>query len=135
LSAPNYLWDADTLIHFTRENPGVVGRTRQVGLGRICTSALVMAQFSQFVSPSPSINAARGALLDALAQDIAVHPFDLAAARTYRQIMLVLGHARRNAMDRMIAAHAISLGCTLVTGNGTDMAGIPALEVEDWIAR
>ncbi len=34
--------------------------------------------------------------------------------------------------DRMIAAHALSLGATLVTNNQADFAGIPGLVTENW---
>jgi tRNA(fMet)-specific endonuclease VapC len=41
---------------------------------------------------------------------------------------------RRDAMDRLIAAHALSLGLTLVTNNETDFQDYPGLSVENWIA-
>jgi tRNA(fMet)-specific endonuclease VapC len=34
----------------------------------------------------------------------------------------------------MIAAHAISSGCILVTNNEADFRDIPGLSVENWVA-
>ncbi|MYE14781.1 MAG: type II toxin-antitoxin system VapC family toxin, partial [Gammaproteobacteria bacterium] len=36
------------------------------------------------------------------------------------------------AYDRQIAAHAVSLGETLVTNNEKDLQGIPKVAVENW---
>ena len=62
---------------------------------------------------------------------IAVMPFDAAAARAVGRIQAV-APARRGAYDRQIAAHAISLGVTLVTNNERDFHGIPEVVVENW---
>ena len=40
---------------------------------------------------------------------------------------------RRNAMDRLIAAHALSVGATLVTNNEADFKDYPGLKVENWV--
>jgi len=37
-------------------------------------------------------------------------------------------------MDRLIAAHALVIPATLVTANTADFAGIPGLEIENWLA-
>ena len=39
---------------------------------------------------------------------------------------------RRGKSDRLIAAHALSLGLTLVTNNERDFADVPGLKVENW---
>ena len=35
-------------------------------------------------------------------------------------------------MDRLIAAHTLSVGVTLVTNNEADFSGYPGLVVENW---
>ena len=36
--------------------------------------------------------------------------------------------------DAMIAAHALSIGCVLVTNNRKHFSRIPGLKIENWIA-
>ena len=63
---------------------------------------------------------------------ISVIPFDVAAVDAYGQIIAQLGFARGPDFDRMIAAHAMSIGSILVTDNTADFAGIPGLVLENW---
>jgi tRNA(fMet)-specific endonuclease VapC len=39
---------------------------------------------------------------------------------------------RRDALDRLIAAHAVSCGVVLVTNNEADFRDYPGLVVENW---
>lgn len=61
-----------------------------------------------------------------------VAPYDGAASTTYGRIIAAVGFSRRDTVDRMIAAHAISLGATLVTNNGRDFADLPDLQLANW---
>lgn len=54
-------------------------------------------------------------------------PFDEEAARVYGRLPF-----RRRSFDRLIAAHALALGVTLVTNNPGDFADIPDLRTENW---
>lgn len=54
-------------------------------------------------------------------------PFDEAAARAYGGLPF-----KRAKFDRLIAAHALSRGLTLITANARDFADVPGLAVEDW---
>ncbi len=38
-----------------------------------------------------------------------------------------------DALDRLIAAHAVSVGATLVTNNEADFNDYPGLVVENWV--
>lgn len=62
---------------------------------------------------------------------INVHDFDRNAAAAYADIARAAG-VKRAGFDRLIAAHAISLGLTLVTNNVRHFAGVPGLKVENW---
>jgi tRNA(fMet)-specific endonuclease VapC len=55
--------------------------------------------------------------------------FDLAAARAFVNVPF-----RRGRLDRLIAAHALSLDLTLVTNNESDFADVPGLRIQNWAA-
>ena len=59
------------------------------------------------------------------------HDFDDAAARAYAAIAKRIG-VRRKSFDRLIAAHAVSLGYVLVTSNVKHFADVPGLKVDNW---
>jgi len=58
---------------------------------------------------------------------LTVLPFDQAAARAYAGLPF-----KRGQYDRLIAAHALSLGLTLITNNEGDFADVPGLRIENW---
>jgi len=67
---------------------------------------------------------------EALALLVAVVPvvaFDEAAARAYARLPF-----RRARFDRLLAAHAVSLGATVVTNNEDDFADVPGLKIDNW---
>jgi tRNA(fMet)-specific endonuclease VapC len=57
-------------------------------------------------------------------------PFDEAAAREYAKLPF-----KRARFDRLLAAHALSLGATIITNNEGDFADVPGLKVENWIVE
>lgn len=69
--------------------------------------------------------------LDMLATLIPAHDFDAVAAESYGRLIRDVG-IRRRSFDRLIAAHALALGLTLVTNNERDFADIPGLRIENW---
>ena len=66
-------------------------------------------------------------ILEGFLEEMVLVPFDEAAARAYARLPF-----RRGRFDRLLAAHALSLGATIVTNNLSDFADIEALRVEDW---
>lgn len=69
--------------------------------------------------------------LDAFVRLLNVREFDEGAAETYGMIAKTIG-VKRKSFDRLIAAHALSLGLTLITNNEADFADVPGLKVENW---
>lgn len=70
--------------------------------------------------PSPDV-------LEKFIQAIPLQPFDEAAARAYAQLPF-----KRARFDRLLAAHALSIGATVITNNLADFADVPGLKVENW---
>jgi tRNA(fMet)-specific endonuclease VapC len=66
-------------------------------------------------------------VLDAFVAVIPILPFDERAARDYARLPF-----KRARFDRLLAAHALSLGAIIVTNNEDDFADVPGLSVENW---
>ena len=66
-------------------------------------------------------------VLDAFLLAIPVIAYDEAAARRYAQLPF-----KRARFDRLLAAHALSLGAIVVTNNAADFVDVPGLVVENW---
>ncbi len=69
----------------------------------------------------------RWAVLDAFLRMIPIIDFDEAAARAYATLPF-----KRARFDRLLAAHALSLGAVIVTNNESDFADVPGLVIENW---
>lgn len=99
-------------------------RIEQCEPGDIAISAITLAELvlgSELRKPPPP------AILDAFLEAIPIKDFDGAAARAYAQLPF-----KRARFDRLLAAHAISLGATVITNNEIDFADVPGLKVENW---
>lgn len=66
-------------------------------------------------------------ILDAFVRVIPIVDFDEAAARAYAKLPF-----KRARFDRLLAAHALSIGATVVTNNEDDFSDVPGLRVENW---
>lgn len=66
--------------------------------------------------------------LRAFVEEVPVLAFDFKAAQAYAALPF-----KRASYDRLIAAHALSAGLTLITENTADFANVPGLNVENWI--
>lgn len=64
-----------------------------------------------------------------LIEEVPLLDFDFAAANSYASLSF-----RRASYDRLIAAHALSRGLIVVTDNIDDFAGVPELNVENWMS-
>jgi tRNA(fMet)-specific endonuclease VapC len=58
---------------------------------------------------------------------VPILPFDEVAAREYAKLPF-----KRARFDRLLAAHALSIGAIVVTNNEADFADVPGLVVENW---
>lgn len=65
--------------------------------------------------------------LDNMRRIAVVLPFDEAAVNAYGTLPF-----KGAKFDRLIAAHALSQGLTLVTANPRDFADVAGLKIEDW---
>ncbi|CAN5305075.1 type II toxin-antitoxin system VapC family toxin [soil metagenome] len=66
-------------------------------------------------------------ILDAFVRAVPIVAFEEDAAREYARLPF-----KRARFDRLLAAHALSVGAIVVTSNEADFADVPGLKVENW---
>jgi tRNA(fMet)-specific endonuclease VapC len=126
-----FLIDTNIAIHARDGFEPVLARlSRHEGV--VFLSALSLAELQRGLYSSGADSALRQARLRRILQTVPVLAFDTAAAEAYGQILAQIGWARRRDFDRLIGAHALATGCTLVTANASDFADIPGLSLENW---
>ena len=120
-----FLLDTDCAVYaMLGSHPQLRLRLGQCAPGEVGLSAISFAEIvlGDQLGKSPDTKA-----IENFVEEVAIVPFDEAAARAYARLPF-----RRRSFDRLIAAHAISLGVTVVTNNEADFADVPDLAVENW---
>ena len=102
-------------------------------VGDIAISAITLAELRYGVAKS-HYREKNAKALDEFIIPLEILPFDEAASRSYGEIRAALEKAGTpiGSMDLLIAAHAVSLGVTLVTNNAREFNRVPGLNVVDW---
>jgi len=126
-----YLIDTNIAIHARDGSEQVLEKLAEHD-GAVLLSALSLAELQRRLCKNPAYTALRQVRLEVLVRHLPILPFDAMAAQVYGQIIAQCGWAKGRDYDRMIAAHAISVGAVLVTDNGADFRDIPGLSIENW---
>jgi tRNA(fMet)-specific endonuclease VapC len=116
-----------------RTDAGVLRRLATVSTSDVCISAIVKSELLYGIEVSPRRQQDQAAL-DAFLRHCEVLDFPGQAAIEYGRIRADL-KARGTmvgANDLLIAAHARSLGLTLVTNNTREFGPVPGLKLENW---
>ena len=129
-----YMLDTNICIYLMKHQPPQVqARFADCFVGDVVMSAITLAELEFGVACSGEAQARNQALLDSLLEDILAVPFDARAARTYGQLRAAHRERNKDALDKLIASHAMSLGVTLVTNNEADFREFAGLTVENWV--
>lgn len=131
---PKYMLDTNICIYLMKHQPPQVrARFAECFVGDVVISAITLAELEFGVACSGEGKAHNQVLLDSLLEDILVAPFEAQAARAYGPLRAANRERNKDALDKLIAAHALSLGVTLVTNNPADFKNYSGLNVENWV--
>jgi len=129
-----YMLDTNICVYLMKAHPPeVLTRLQQLDHGDVVMSIITYAELRVGLEVLGSTRAQNERALQLLSRDISVLPFDEAAAERYGVQRAAVRDRRRDALDRLIAAHAASLGLTLITNNEADFRDYPGLLVENWV--
>ncbi len=128
------LLDTDICIYLIKDKPlGVRKHLRQYHPGEVGLSSVTVAELHYGVAKSAAKEKNIAALEEFLFP-LAIVSFDEVAALKYGEIRAFLESRGTpiGPMDLLIAAHALSLGVSLVTNNLREFKRIPGLKCVNW---
>ena len=129
-----WLLDTNICIYLIKRRPEAVQvRLRELDIAMVAVSSITVAELQYGVAKSarPDQNALA---LAAFLAPIGVEAFDDGAAAAYGPVRAALERAGTpiGSLDLLIAAHALTLGRTLVTNNAREFNRVAGLKVENW---
>jgi len=130
-----YMLDTNICSYVLRSRPpSVKARFEKTGPGALAVSTVVLAELLYGAARRPKAVAIRREIAD-LVSRLTVIPWDEAAAEHYGALRAALEKAGTplGAMDMMIAAHARSLGATLVSNDVRHFDRVEGLRVANWV--
>jgi tRNA(fMet)-specific endonuclease VapC len=130
-----YLLDTNICIYLMQHSPPQLqARFKKLRVGDAVMSAITYAELRFGLPANPPTAAHNQAVLASLIEDLPVVPFAEAEAESHGNLATQFRQSRKNALDRLIAAHAVSLGVVLVTNNVADFRNYHGLKIENWVA-
>lgn len=131
----NYILDTNICIYIIKKKPvSVFNKFRSLKPGSIGISSITLAELQFGVEKSSKPGQNKHALHQFLIP-IDIVDFDDEAAKVYGLVRAELEKAGTpiGALDTLIAAHAKSLDCTLVTNNEKEFTRVNGLRIENWV--
>ncbi len=129
-----YMLDTNTCIMIiNRKSDRLLNKIIKQRIGDIGISTITLSELHYGIEKSQykekNLEALTGFLLP-----FEIVPFDDMAAQTYGSIRTALEHLGKliGSMDMLIAAHALSLGLTLITNNTREFSRVEKLSIADW---
>jgi tRNA(fMet)-specific endonuclease VapC len=128
-----FMLDTNICIYLIKNHPPqVLRRLETLRQGDAVMSVVTYAELRAGLEMQTTHRAQDERVLALLVGRIPVLPLTQSDAECFGVLRAAVRDRSRNAMDRLIAAHALSSGLTLVTNNEADFKAYPGLVVENW---
>jgi tRNA(fMet)-specific endonuclease VapC len=126
--------DTNIVIAALRKRPAALAALHAHERDEMVISAITLAELRHGIAKSVDPARNERALLQITAL-LRVLPFDQFAAVCYGVVIASLERSGFpiGVMDALIASHALSCGCVLVTHNTREFTRVGGLRVEDWL--
>ncbi len=129
-----YMLDTNICIYVIKHKPeSFFRKLNSIDPRDVCISSITYAELVHGVEKSSETERNRVAL-SLMLSNIEIVSFDAEAANCYGRIRAELESKGTpiGPLDTMIAAHAQSLGCTIVTNNVREFKLVKDLKIENW---
>lgn len=129
-----FMLDTNTCIYIIKQKPpDVIRRFKQTEISQISISSITLSELLFGVSKSSKPEQNQMALTQFIAP-LELLPYDDEAAQYYGDLRAHLEKMGTpiGSLDMLIAAHALSIDCTLVTNNEKEFIRIPNLKIDNW---
>jgi tRNA(fMet)-specific endonuclease VapC len=126
--------DTNICIYIIKKKPDqVIERLRHTRVPDVGVSSITLSELEYGAAKSARPEQNKVAIVEFLAP-LEILPYDDMAAQEYGKVRVYLEKQGTpiGSMDMLIAAHALSLNCILVTNNESEFRRIPALKIENW---
>ncbi|HET8796930.1 MAG TPA: PIN domain-containing protein [Thermoanaerobaculia bacterium] len=131
-----YLLDTYAVSSLMKGDPNVIARLKQVERADVRIPQPVVAEIAYGIRrlPPSKRKDALASRFDLLKSEIARVAWSDEVSEAFGAIKAALERKgeRIEDFDAAVAAHALAVGCVLVTANLKHMARVPGLQVEDW---
>ena len=127
--------DTNICIYIIRQKPvKVIKQFCQTQISAIGISSITLSELEYGVRKSAKPAQNQFALAQFLAP-LEILPYDDIAAHYYGNVRTYLEKQGMpiGSLDMLIAAHSLSLDCTLITNNEKEFTRIPNLKVANWV--
>lgn len=127
--------DTNICIYIIKRKPiEVFNRLNRIKITQVCISSITMSELWYGVAKSSNPEQNQLALTQFIAP-IDILTYDEEASYHYG---LIRTHLEKNgtpigSLDMLIAAHARSIDCTVVTNNMKEFNRVPGLKIDNWV--
>ncbi len=130
-----FMLDTNICIYIIKQKPiDVIERFRKISISSIAISSITLGELEYGVMKSAKPAQNQFALSQFVAP-LEILPYDDGAAQYYGSLRAALEKQGTpiGSLDMLIAAHALSINCSLVTNNEKEFSRIPNLIIQNWV--